>query len=534
MRHAPGVFAAFLNWRALLALLAGLAQAASLAWPSVLPGWLERALQLMPGQPVWWLQLLALGALAWLLSDCQARQPQAWRQAAGLAGLFALAWLAGAFGWIYVALHTYGQLNAWLAALAALVLPALLALYYALAAALWLLCAPTHKAAQALLFAAFWALAELMRAQLFSGFAWGAVGYAHTAGPLAAYAPWVGVYGLCAISAWLAMTLAHGVQATAWRQRFVCAGWLAGVLGLAGLGQLFAPSFTAASGNLSVTLLQGNIPQDEKFAPDSGVALALRWYAEQFNASQTELVIAPETAIPLLPQALPPAYWQALRDRFSQGEQAALLGVPMGDMQTGYTNSVVGFKPGSTWRYDKHQLVPFGEFIPPWFKWFTNLLSIPLSDFNQGARGQALFDWRGQKIAANICFESLFSEQLAAAFSHTAQAPTLFVNVSNLAWFGHSLAMEQHLQIARMRALEFERAFVLATNTGLSAMVNAQGQVIALAPRDVRTTLVGVVQGRVGRTPYAWWSSQWGLWPLQGAALAVIAASLWWRWRQRA
>jgi apolipoprotein N-acyltransferase len=179
--------------------------------------------------------------------------------------------------------------------------------------------------------------------------------------------------------------------------------------------------------------------------------------------------------------------------------------------------------------------VPFGEFIPPFFRWFTELMNIPLGDFNRGALRQAPFEWQGQKLAANICYEDLFSEELALQFSQADQAPTVFVNVSNLAWFGQSQAMDQHLSIARMRALEFSRPFVLATNTGLTAIVNHQGQVTHRLPRDTRNVLVADVEGRTGLTPYARWMARFGLWPLWVLSLGVVlgAALLASRQRQR-
>jgi apolipoprotein N-acyltransferase len=279
-----------------------------------------------------------------------------------------------------------------------------------------------------------------------------------------------------------------------------------------------------STGRLGVTLLQGNIPQDEKFEAGTGVPLALQWYAEQLQMSRTSLVIAPETAIPVLPQQLPPAYWDALQQRFGTGQQAALIGTPLGNYQQGYTNSVVGLKPGQAqaWHYDKHHLVPFGEFIPPLFKWFTELMNIPLGDFNRGALRQPPFEWQGQRLSPNICYEDLFGEELALLFVDPAQAPSIFVNISNLAWFGHSVAMDQHLQIARMRALEFDRPFILATNTGATAIVDHRGGIAAAIPRDTRAVLVGEVEGRTGVTPYAWWAARFGLWPFWLGALAFV------------
>ena len=265
--------------------------------------------------------------------------------------------------------------------------------------------------------------------------------------------------------------------------------------------------------------------------PGTGVADSLRWYGEQLQAARAPLVVAPETALPLLPRQLPDGYWDALRARYSQGGQAALLGVPLGDMEAGYTNSVVGFKPGGAepYRYDKHHLVPFGEFIPRFFKWFTQMMNIPLGDFARGALVQPSFAWQGQRLAPNICYEDLFGEELAARFADPATAPTAFVNVSNIAWFGDTVAIDQHLAISRMRALEFERPMLRATNTGATAIIDDRGQVTALLPRLTRGVLRGEFQGRTRLTPYARWASVAGLWPLWGLCLAIVA----WVWLKR-
>jgi apolipoprotein N-acyltransferase len=513
------------GWTAVLMVVAGLLQACSLAWPFKMPQALA-PLGLARGATVWWLQWLAMTVL--VVGVVGAHTP---RRAAWLGWWFATAWLAGTFGWLFTSMHSYGGLAAPLAAFAVLALAGVLALYSA--AAMWIFSALAlvNNALTAIYFAAFWTLAELARGMLLTGFGWGAVGYAQLDGPLAATLPWVGVYGTGALASGCAALLAQVVRGTGWRKRVP---GLMGLLLVIGLLQMLPGAPGGSAGTLSVTLLQGNIAQEEKFDQSSGVPNALRWYGQQLNASQTDLVITPETALALMPDELPPGYWRALQQRFAKGEQAALVGLPLGSYQAGYTNSVVGIKPGQAtlWQYDKHHLVPFGEFIPPLFRWFTDLMNIPLGDFNRGALPQPTFNWQGQHLATSICYENLFSEEMATQFTEAASAPTILVNISNLGWFGEHVAMDQHLHIARARTLEFARPFLLSTNTGRTAVVDHRGQVLQALPNHVAQALSAMVEGRTGITPYARWASRWGQWPLVILALVVVALG-WFLGRRR-
>jgi len=490
-----------------LAGLAGLAHAASMASP-----W--------DGQPKWWLELGALAVLAHGLNGARH-----WRHGALLGWSFATAWIAGTVWWLYISMHVYGGLASPLAAVAVLALAAALAAYYGIAGA----CYAAWKNRlpllwQPMLFGAVWLLADLARARWFTGFPWGATGYAHADGPLAVLAPVAGAYGIGFVAAALACVLSMLGTAANVRSRTYWFG-LTGLLALlTACNMTTSPPAFADRPALSVALLQGNIPQDQKFEGGTGIPLALDWYGRQLLGATAKLVVAPETALPLLPQQLPEGYFEALRARFEQGDQAALLGIPLGSFKEGYTNSVVGLRPGAApYQFDKHHLVPFGEFIPPLFRWFTDLMNIPLGDFRRGPLPQANFDWHGERLAPNICYEDLFGEEIGAAFGNAADAPTVLVNVSNIGWFGNTVAIDQHLQISRMRSLEFRRPMIRATNTGATVIIDHLGRVTHSLPRHTRGVLLGEVRGREEITPYAWWISRFGLWPLWLGALAMAA-----------
>jgi len=461
----------------------------------------------------WWLQLACVGVLAWRVSVSRARS-------AALLGLaFGTAWLGAGTWWLFISMHRYGGLPAWMAALAVLALSLLLSLYLAAALALFVRWRSRRPVRDALLFAALWLLAELARGVIFTGFPWVASGYAHVDSPLARLAPWVGVYGIgfaaAALAAWPA--LAIGSPKRRWAG-VAGSAVIVVVLSLVGPARFSRPTQT-----LSVTLLQGNVAQEEKFATEHQGA-ALEWHVTNLLAARTDLVVAPETAVPFLPQQMPAEFWPALKDHFASGRTHALFGVPLGDEDAGYTNSAVGFAPGrgAEYRYDKHHLVPFGEFIPWGFKWFTRLMNIPLGDFNRGVVNAPSFVVAGERVAPNICYEDLFGEELAARFADDASAPTMFANLSNIGWFGDTIAIDQHLHISRARALEFERPMLRATNTGATVVIDHLGRVTNALKPYTRGVLEGTVQGRTGLTPFAWWAGRWGLWPLLVAALVLV------------
>ena len=213
----------------------------------------------------------------------------------------------------------------------------------------------------------------------------------------------------------------------------------------------------------------------------------------------------------------------------SIGDSQEYLAMRSEQGQLQYSNSAIVLmaqpSPAATasYQYDKHHLVPFGEFVPPFFQWFVRMMNIPLGDFSRGEVAQPSLMFKGERIAPNICYEDLFGEELARSFADPDKAPTLLVNLSNIAWFGDTVAIDQHLNISRMRALELGRPMLRATNTGATAIINAQGQVTHRLPSAVQGALSAEVYGVHGPvTPYAQWVSVFGLWPLVGLALLTL------------
>jgi apolipoprotein N-acyltransferase len=473
--------------------------------------------------PAWWpLQFVALAALAWRVG------PASPRRAAVLGLAFGTGWLLAATWWLFISMHRYGGLPAPLAALAVLVLALGLSAYLAAALALYARLRSGRLFDDTLLFAACWLAAELARGLLFTGFPWAATGYGQVDAPLAALAPWIGVYGIGAVLA--ALAALPMLAAAPWRVRgllvLACGGLVAAA-------PLAGHDFTHSAGRVRVTLIQTNVAQDEKFAPER-LPEALAWLERALAGARGPLVVAPETAIPLLPDQLGADAWQRLVEPWQSGQRAALVGLPLGSFAAGYTNSVAGLSresaaaPGGFYRYDKQHLVPFGEFIPPGFRWFVDAMSIPLGDFARGPAVPPSFGFAGQRLGPNICYEDLFGEELARRFTDPSSAPTALVNLSNIGWFGNTIAIEQHLHISRLRSLELQRPMLRATNTGATAVIDHRARVVAQLPAFTRGTLDAEVEGRNGSTPYARWAGASGLWPLVLACVLTlsIAATL--------
>lgn len=466
----------------------------------------------------WWLPLMSLAVLVWRLNACTPRLAALWGWCYGTGWLLAGTW------WLFISMHRYGELPAPLALLAVLALAAALSVYMGLACGVYARLRRDTFWGDALLFAALFMLAELARGLIFTGFPWVALGYSQVDAPLAVLAPFVGVYGMGAVVAWAAGLLANVQRVRLGERPTVVAGLIV-VLTLPGVAGPW--NFTAGTGVLSVALLQPNVKQDEKFSPQN-LPDMLAWVAQELIAAEVDLVVTPETAVPLLPAQLAeaaPGYWEALVTHFSRPNRAALVGVPLGGFEQGYTNSVVGLSPDTgvrPYQYDKQHLVPFGEFIPTGFRWFTELMNIPLGDFNRGVPAAPSFAVGEQLVAPHICYEDLFGEELALRFRIPELAPTVLANVSNIAWFGDTEAIAQHRNIARIRALELQRPVIRATNTGATVAISHRGRVVAELPSATRGVLTANIEGRTGSTPYAWWASRYALWPLLVVAVLVI------------
>jgi apolipoprotein N-acyltransferase len=424
-----------------------------------------------------------------------------WRSAATPRAAFGMgfAFGAGVFGvgvsWVYVSLHDFGMMPAPLAAMGTLAFCAILALYPA--AAGWCLARLQFGRLASALFAfpVLWTLFEWLRGWIFTGVSWLALGYSQVDSPLAGFAPVVGTYGVSFVTALCAGLLVVVVTGSG---KARLAGGVALVLAF-GLGQLLKQiDWTSPQGALlKVALLQGNIPQDLKFQADR-YAATLAIYKRLVEASEGQLIVLPETAIPRFLDAVDPSYLKDIERIAAERRADILIGVPIRDSDGRYFNSVISVGTSPSQRYDKSHLVPFGEFVPPGFGWIVKTFAIPLTDFSLGPENPKPLALAGQLVAPNICWEDAFGEEIIRQLPQA----TLLANVSNVAWFGDSLAPAQHLQISRMRALETGRTMLRATNTGVTAIIDPRGRVVARLPQFTEGILTGEVQGYVGASPY--------------------------------
>jgi apolipoprotein N-acyltransferase len=365
----------------------------------------------------------------------------------------------------------------------------------------------------AFVFASAWALGEWLRGLVFTGFPWLASGYAQVDGPLSGFGPVVGVYGVGWVLALVAALLVQALYSFSLRARIARSSALIPALVailLLASGELLSMVqwTTPANAPLSVRLLQGNVKQEMKFE-EEGVTESLALYRRLITEKPADLIVTPETALPVLSVQIPQDLALALR-HFSDTTHSSILFGAIGvtltpeGRATDYTNSLFGVTPGVSdiYRYDKHHLVPFGEFVPTGFHWFVALMGIPLGDLGRGPAVQKNFFVHNQPVAVDICYEDIFGEEIARTLRESDTPAGILVNSTNLAWFGNTIALSQHLQMARMRSIETGRPMLRATNTGITAAIAANGDVIAELPRFTTGSLDATVQGTSGSTPY--------------------------------
>jgi apolipoprotein N-acyltransferase len=466
----------------------------------------------------WWpLEILALAFLFY-----QTGMDTNVRRSALLGWAFGFGWSVAGMHWLYITMNRYGGIPGPFAVAAVCLLGAYLGLFAALATGVstWLRKRFTMPVTSFLFLVLpfAWGVSEWMRGWVVTGFPWVASGYAQNASPLGGFAPVVGVYGVGVLVALCASAIAMLTQ----RKRMLGGAVLAVTLVLGfGLSRI---EWTAPQGKpISVRLVQGNIEQRDKFDPEHTLR-ALNLYHKLLTAAPADLIALPETAIAVLPQQLPADYLNAYKAYAASSGSYVMFGIPLSDGPRLYANSVAGYGPaGQIYRFDKQHLVPFGEFVPFGFRWFVTMMRIPLGEMTRGAQVQAPFAVKDQLVLPNVCYEDVFGEEIALQLRSTDKPATILLNASNLAWFGESIAIAQHLQISQMRAIETGRPMLRTTNSGATAVIDGRGKVTSVLPYYTQGTLAAQVQGMAGMTPFIRFGNYT---MLVLAALALLLAAI--------
>lgn len=462
------------------------------------------------------LPLLAMAFWMWML---RATKPA---RAIWYGWLFGL----GAFGvgvyWIYISIYLYGNASLPLSLLVTFLFVTFLALYPALAA--WL--SVRFKTGNAginylLLFPAAWVSVEWLRGWLFTGFPWLNLGYSQIDSILSSVAPVVGVYGV----SWLLLFCAGLlVQVLTFRGGMRIFSLTGVVLVIAGSWSLKQVEWTQPVGEaIPTTIIQGNIAQDLKWLPEQQQTTLQHYLDLTVQHTDSRIIVWPETAIPAYYDQVEESFIEPLRKGLAKKNIGLITGVPVLDRtHWEYYNSIISLDDRGKYYYKVH-LVPFGEYLPlrNVLGSVLSFLPVPEADFSAGDMNQPLLTAAGYPFGASICYEIAFGEQLIQALPEAR----FLVNVSNDAWFGDSFAPHQHLEMARMRALEAGRYLLRSTNTGISAVIGPQGELMAKTQQFKTATLSENIFPRGGLTPYA----KTGNTPVIAGCLLLLLGIAWFR-----
>lgn len=433
------------------------------------------------------------------------------------AGLF----LFGTY-WLYISIHVFGQAPLWLALFLMFGLVLIMAAYYAATGWAIAVLARGNPGRLMLTAPAAWVAVEWFRGWFLTGFPWLSVGYSQVDSSLAGWFPVLGVYG---VSFLVLLSSSGFVAALAFAGR---ARHLALVIAVLPWFVGFAlqwPEWTKPSGEpVTATIVQGGISQDRKWLPEQFLP-TLDLYRSSIAAHpESRLIVWPEAAVPAYSDQVEP-FLEALQHDLQGTGQSLLLGILERDGGLVY-NSALLLDGRNRQIYRKRHLVPFGEYfpVPDAVREWMRLRSLPTENIAAGNEGQPLLEMpSGMQLALAICYEDAYGSEQLYAFPEAA----LFINISNDAWFGDSIAPHQHLEIARARALEVGRYVIRATNNGISAFIGPDGALLQTVQQFQHATLTMDVVPMGGMTPYA----RWGNWPIIVLALSLVGWSAWRTWR---
>ena len=451
-----------------------------------------------------WIQIPILSLIWWRISQ-QASPSIQYQFISGMS--FGLGYFVMGLWWIFISLHDVGGMHPIFSGAAVFLLSAYMAIYFSAATLSLAIFKPSRISG--LLLAASWVGFEYLRGVIFTGFPWMGLAEGQFNGPFAPIAPLLG--GLAC--SFLAVCISWEI--TQLRKNVFFSGvCIISTIAVTQLASFW--TFTKPIGEpLSVHLLQGNFEQSLKFNPKA-IEDQFSFYTKAIERESADLIVTPETAYPWPQSNLPTGLLESLQQFSNNTSSNVLLGVIGEISNTGeskYTNRALGLSPNvPSYQYDKSHLVPFGEFIPPGFRWFVNAFRVPMSDFARGQLDQAPFSIvRSGKdaihAAITICYEDVFGGELASRIHHSSKPVNLLINMTNLAWFGDSQAPAQQLRLSQLRSLETGLPALRATNTGITAALGPDGKVLSQLDEFTQGVLRLKIQAYSGTTPYVIWGN---------------------------
>lgn len=442
-------------------------------------------------------QYLAVFSLALLFLSWQEVPPL---RAALRGFLFGLGLFGAGVSWVYISVHDFGGGGVVSAIMITLLFVVFWSIFPAIAGYLcvrffyfdpfWLRLG---------CFSGIWILVEYVRGQwVFNGFPWLQLGYSQLDTPLAGYIPILGGYGV----GWLLALTASVLAVVIYKQKSpvilifaVSAIWLGGYL-------LEAVQWTQPVGDpIKATMIQGNISQDKKWQPAYRKEIMQRYAQMTRQHWDADIVIWPESAVPAYFHEVSDDFLLPLADEAKKNGTELIVSLPLKNSQGQKFNAVMMLGEDLD-VYRKAHLLPFGEYLPlqPFSGWVLHSLAIlPVGVFTAGSTDQPLLRAAGYPFITSICYEDAFGEEGVRYLSDAAY----LINVTNDGWFGDSIEPYQHMQMARMRALETGRYLLRSTNTGLTAVVSPDGKIIQQIPMFTATALTAEIIPMGGMTVYA-------------------------------
>ena len=445
---------------------------------------------------------LALLALAFLFA--------AWlnisaKRAALRGYLFGLGAFGSGVSWVYISMHDFGGAGVFSSGLLTALFAAFWALFPALAG---YLSVKMQGVGRIVLVPIIWILVEYFRGYwLLNGFPWLQIAYSQMETPLAGYIPVVGVYGTGFIVAFTASVI---VEIAHCRGEFIRPGLLKSPLQLITMlillwgagGLLRNQTWThEIRSPIRVSMIQGNIGQDQKWRPENKINTLLKYKRMTEEHWDSQVIIWPETAIPAYLDQVEQNFLAPLANDAKLHNTDLIISVPVQEQSPIKNFNAVITLGKEQGMYRKTHLLPFGEYLPlqPLSGFVLDLIHTRLGNFTPGAIDQPLLKAGGYPFITLICYEDAFGDLSIKGLPDAA----FLVNVTNDGWFGDSIEPHQHMQMARMRAMETGRFLLRSTNTGITAIVSPTGAIIDQAPLFQETVLTGMITPMGGMTPYA-------------------------------